>query len=142
MSSKSEWPPGPWQSEPDEKEWTHAGFRCRIRRGPMGHWCGYIGVESGHPLYGRNDDTIWDMYRPKVHGGLTWSNTFHGEDSTWWIGFDCAHYGDAAPGMAVVRGRTDFFSDEVYRDVDYVVSETENLAEQLARAIAQPEHAS
>lgn len=29
---KSGWGPGPWQDEPDRKEWTHAGFDCLIVR--------------------------------------------------------------------------------------------------------------
>lgn len=43
---------GPWDSEPDALDWEHAGLKCAIRRAPLGHLCGYVGIPSGHPLYG------------------------------------------------------------------------------------------
>ena len=46
----------------------------------------------------------------------------------WWLGFDTVHGGDFAPGMAFSLGRG------VYRTLDYVRSECESLAAQLADA--------
>src|SRR5690554_1952853 len=41
----------PWLSEPDSDEFIHEGLHCLLRRGPMDHWCGYVGVDKGHLLY-------------------------------------------------------------------------------------------
>jgi hypothetical protein len=48
---KSEWGDGPWQSEPDKKQWQDeaTGLPCMILRGPSGSWCGYVGVHPYHP---------------------------------------------------------------------------------------------
>ena len=52
---KSLWREGPWQAEPDKKQWhdDETGMACLIVRGPSGAWCGYVGVAPGHPLYGK-----------------------------------------------------------------------------------------
>jgi hypothetical protein len=49
------WPPGEWDSEPDRATWVHdeTGARCTLRRGPLGHWCGYVGLRANHPLAGK-----------------------------------------------------------------------------------------
>lgn len=49
-------PEGPWSGEPDSDDWTDrdTGLPCCARRGPLHHWCGYVGVEKGHPLFGLN----------------------------------------------------------------------------------------
>ena len=46
--------PGPWQGEADKIAWTDpaTGMACIIRRSAHGHLCGYVAVESEHPLYG------------------------------------------------------------------------------------------
>lgn len=49
---KKSWGPGPWQMEPDRKEWRYKGLPCLALRGPVGAWCGYVGVSEGHALYG------------------------------------------------------------------------------------------
>lgn len=48
------WPPGPWDSEPDEMEWVDekTGYACMIRRNQMGSLCGYVEVPKKHPYYG------------------------------------------------------------------------------------------
>jgi hypothetical protein len=122
---KSEWCDGPWQDEPDKIQWKDAatGLPCLVKRGPMGVWCGYVGVPPGHPAYGQDynnvrvpggDEDGW----PDVHGGLTYadhcaegpeeSSICHvpepGEpDHVWWLGFDCGHSGDISPRMEADR---------------------------------------
>lgn len=61
---KENWGKGPWQNEPDKMQWTvefavqRPGSRRRFKmpaiavRGPMGAWCGYVGVTKGHPFFG------------------------------------------------------------------------------------------
>lgn len=51
---KSQWGPGPWQSEPDNRTWVDAATRlpCAMVRAPVtGAWCGYVGLVPGHRAY-------------------------------------------------------------------------------------------
>jgi hypothetical protein len=63
----------------------------------MGHRCGYIAIPKGHELYGKDYDEI-DI---SIHGGLTYGEYSENgypvetEEQVYWIGFDCAHCGDA-----------------------------------------------
>src|SRR5262252_7143826 len=113
---KSDWGPGPWQDEPDKRQWADeaTGYPCLIVRAPLGHLCGYGGVPPGHPCYRRDygDDHLGGA---DVHGGLTFAGpcmkgvpqdhaVCHcpdpGEsDDVWWLGFDCAHGYDFSPGL-------------------------------------------
>lgn len=52
--NKARWPRGPWDSEPDKRQWADpaTGLPCMIKRHPgTGNWCGYVGVPEGHPAY-------------------------------------------------------------------------------------------
>lgn len=44
----------PWLSEPSSLDFLDdaTGLACAMRRGPVGHWCGYVGIPEGHRLYG------------------------------------------------------------------------------------------
>lgn len=153
---KSTWGPGPWQDEPDKRQWENqpTGLPCLIVRGPAGALCGYVGIPKGHPYYGRHYDEV----PVEAHGGLTFgdycrvdspedSSICHvpgpGEpDDVYWLGFDCAHAGDVSPATdALIRQRYDpqewanrmqVFAGYVYRDVAYVTAEVDALAVQLA----------
>lgn len=51
------WPAGPWSDEPDKMQWIDdaTGMACLAVRHPhSGHWCGYVGVEPGHMLHGKD----------------------------------------------------------------------------------------
>jgi hypothetical protein len=52
-------------------------------------------------------------------------------DNVWWLGFDCAHYMDIAPGMLKYNIGTGHLGEQ-YRNRDYVKAEVECLATQLA----------
>lgn len=148
---KSTWGDGPWQTEPDRVEWEHAGLPCLALRNHHGNWCGYAAVAPGHPLHGKDYNDADDVV---VHGGLTYASLCAdaichvpkpGEpEDVWWFGFDCAHCGDFTPAMharlnvregpydhaaAVAANR---FDVDVYRTLDYVREEVEQLAAQLA----------
>jgi hypothetical protein len=143
---KSSWPRGPWDSEVDRKQWTDpdTGLPCLIvRHDRSGHWCGYVGVREGHPSFGKGyDDCDYG-----AHGGLTYADHCDGkichetevEDRVWWLGFDCAHAGDASPRYhenlaRMVLGDHPGFQD-VYRDQAYVESECKSLAAQLTKTV-------
>jgi hypothetical protein len=140
---KAAWGPGPWQEEPDRVEFTEAGLPCLLLRGSSwGNWCGYAAVPPGHPAHGKDFDGI-DV---EVHGGLTYAQQCSGEichvpqpgdpDNVWWLGFDCAHAWDLAPGLAASMGGLGSY-DRTYKTVRYVERETRRLARQLA-AMATP----
>ena len=156
---KSLWGEGPWQHEPDRAEWEHAGLPCLAIRHPhSGHWCGYAAVPPQHPYHGRGQEEV-DV---DVHGGLTYAKACHADvchvpkpgepDNVWWFGFDCAHAGDLAcimlyqlkagtgypwpekPYDHAVALAADDYRVDCYRTLDYVVVQTNYLAEQLREA--------
>lgn len=138
---------GPWDNEPNRKNWQHAGLDCMIVRVPsMLHLCGYVGVKPGHPLFGMGYDAASEKIDADVHGGLTFADSCSGnichvsddpEDKTWWFGFDCTHYGDVSPMMSAyhTRGFADIGGPSgEYRTIEFVTQEAERLAEQISKA--------
>lgn len=76
LLDKSTWGEGPWQQEPDKKQWTDSetGYACMIFRAPVtGALCGYVGVPISHPAYGLGYDTKL-LRELEAHGGLTFAN--------------------------------------------------------------------
>lgn len=69
---KSTWGNGPWQDEPDKRQWKDeaTGLPCLIVRGPSGALCGYVGVAEGHSHFGKD----YDNAPVEVHGGLTFAS--------------------------------------------------------------------
>jgi len=143
---KEEWAPGPWHDEPDRVVFEHAGYPCILNRGPLGSWCGYVGVPEGHPWFGKRYDDV----EADVHGGLTYARPCQGDvchaapEPRYWLGFDCSHYRDLVPGLEALlaesrekMGRPQVDKGKfgvTYKDVGYVRAETESLAEQAAQA--------
>lgn len=136
---RSRWPSGPWDSEPDFKQWLDesTGLPCLIVRNRRGALCGYVGASVGHPYFEKG----YEECEARVHGGLTYADhcadgichtVEPGEDdNVWWLGFDCAHAGDASPSDDT-ESIAAFCRAEVYRDMDYVSGECRSLAKQLA----------
>jgi hypothetical protein len=134
---------GPWLTEPDRIEWrSEHGFVCLMHRNTMGAWCGYVGVEPGHPWHGQRFDEI----AAGVHGGLTYAAGCAGHichvpepgepEHLYWLGFDAGHAFDLTPGMSVISERFSlFFHDAEYRDEAYVRAEVEKLAQQARAAL-------
>lgn len=143
---QTDWGDGPWTAEPDKVQFPDptTGLPCLIVRNLIGALCGYVGVSSEHPTYGKNYGDV-DV---DVHGGLTFSSKClptedkaHGichvdpeNDDVWWLGFDCGHAWDFVPGMAKYHKEFNlqFGSNDVYRDIEYVRGECARLAQQLA----------
>lgn len=144
-------PDGPWHDEPDRVDFEHDGHPCLLLRGPLGAWCGYVGVPPNHPWHGA--DSMSDVLDVEVHGGITYASPCHGAichvpkpgetDHVYWLGFDCAHYRDLVPAMLTMpqitrdpRTATVCASVDqgTYRDVAYVRAQTEALALQVTRA--------
>jgi hypothetical protein len=149
--NKAAWGDGPWRSEPDKIQWQDeaTGLPCLIKRNHMGALCGYVGVAEGHPWFKKGCDAVYGMFPNgvDVHGGLTFADFSQDESSpddiphrichipgpgephrVWWLGFDCSHAFDLAPGMREYSSRA--HSENVYRDVPYVEAQIRNLAKQ------------
>lgn len=85
-----------------EARFEHKGYPCVVLFQPMGHRCGYVGIPEWHPYYGKRDNEL----RIYCHGGLTYANRrlqTQPDTDLWWIGFDCAHYGDRPDMEAIQR---------------------------------------
>lgn len=56
-------------------------------------YCGYVEIPREHPLYGKyyDDKKVEEL---DVHGGITFAGQDIDTGKGWWIGFDCAHFGD------------------------------------------------
>jgi hypothetical protein len=151
-----EMPQGPWTNEPNRLNWKAHGLDCMIVRQPVsGHLCGYVGVPPGHWAHGKK----WDEVDAEldVHGGITYSEGCQGHvchipepgepDELWWHGFDCHHAGDLSPQHMMwhekalkgemhevfIRRKFEGHDIDVYRTIDYVKQQTEDLAAQLAK---------
>jgi len=136
---RKKWGKGPWDDEDHDKtQWMDSATNlpCLMVRGPLGSWCGYVGISKGHPYFemGYNEPPV------DVHGGLTFAGhcTSHichkveeGEDDdVWWFGFDTAHHMDMMP-YDPYDYHGHYVRDGVYRDMRYVKHEVESLALQL-----------
>jgi hypothetical protein len=121
VTDRTGWPAGPWDTEPlDKAVWTddETGYPCMIRRGPMGAWCGYVGVTEEHPAFGKDYSDLYDegdwpneltFAGPCDDEGDEATAVCHipapGEsDKVWWFGFDNGHAFDIIPGMLALDG--------------------------------------
>jgi len=144
---RSRWPDGPWRDEPDRVDWVDpvTGYPCFVKRGPLGAWCGYVGVPPGHRFHGADfDDVLVD-----VHGALSYGapcepddERSHVErichvpqpgepDDVFWFGFDCSHYHDVIPNL-VMSGFPYRDDESSYKTTAYARAEVTSLARQLA----------
>mgnify|MGYP001576486243 CR=1 FL=1 len=147
--NRTGWGPGPWDGEPDQRVWLHAGMLCAAIRKPVGFWCRYVALPQGHPDFGNDYNNSAGV---DVHGGLTYAqhppyDLFGGMILSnhlayyWVFGFDCAHSGDLSPGIARFALIVPRY-EAVYRTLAYVTREVNAMANQLnlawpARAAAR-----
>ena len=115
--------------EGDVKEFTYMYFKCEVLRSSLLHLCGYIYIPKWHPLYKsfENEESLYNL-NLSVHGGITYSEK---DEKNLVIGFDCAHLGDLTPSLYINLNRTAINNNETYRDMEYVINETKNLAQQI-----------
>ena len=136
-------PAGPWHREPDWAAWNddYSGYDCAAQRNNSGAWCGYVFLPEGHPIdtpkkksepdddgfeFG-GDLTQGDPVWLDVHGGVTWHRGMDVPEaglSGTAVGFDTAHSGDRSP--------TDGWAGGTYCDLEYVILEVTNMAEQIS----------
>ena len=123
---------------------THLGFEWEVTGNGIGFRCGYVRIPATHPWHGLgySDVRTAEGSDPDVHGGLTFSepdaDCGKGEDSAWWLGFDCAHCMDAPdpelPGYDAQLMR----AGGTIRTTGYVAAECVRLAEQAAQLLDGP----
>lgn len=144
-AAAAEWPdPAPWAGEPDKVQWIDPStdLDCLIVRNHMGALCGYVGVPPEHPFF----NAPYDDVPVDVHGGLTFAGECDpsegadkichvaapGRAEVYWLGFDCGHFSDLVPAMLHDAAPPHPRYGPHYRNLAFVVSEIEDLAEQLA----------
>lgn len=114
------------------------GYEYAITHNPMGYRCGYLKVLPSHPWHGQHYMDLCDI---SVHWGLTFAAADEpcdkaGADDGWWLGFDCAHGGDAPdPALVTSDYRGWGCHSGVVRSTEYVKTQLEGLAAQAAAAI-------
>jgi hypothetical protein len=118
------------EKEGNSLEWNYTCsngviISCSIHRNDLKALCGYITLTKDSSLYG----VVYDELNIQVHGGLTYNG--YDENENWVIGFDCAHHGDLTPYF-LLNEDFPFYSDGEYRDMQYVKSECESMAEQAS----------
>jgi len=146
-----------------EKVWRHRKSTCIVLiNHEMGARNGYCSVSMGHPFYKKkySGDPVSDLKHDidqviSAHGGITYSGDLEWAldlDHTlpkhyWWFGFDCLHANDAQdpeliknPMMKkiILESEQRFSSlntSRVIRDLEYVESECNKLAEDLAKYV-------
>lgn len=118
------------EKEGDELQWDYTCnngviIHCSIHRNDVKSLCGYITLTKDSSLYGVDYDDI----NISAHGGLTYQG--YDQNENYVIGFDCGHYGDLTPYFLFKD--FPFYSDGEYRDMQYVKSECESMAEQVSK---------
>lgn len=114
-----------------------------IMKNQFGHRCGYICVSESHPWYGKTGSEL--DAEVDVHGGVTWTD--RGTRGSWWIGFDCEHWGDASDPELFSEDTSEAVRDAflrtskygTIRTQDYVREECFSLIRQAIEAV--PRHA-
>lgn len=103
------------------KAYVIDGFNAYIRRhGLVGHLCGYVEVPDGLSV---------NINEIDCHGGITFSDRWDESPTDgYYIGFDCMHFRDWTP-LSAKEGLT--YSEDEYRDSEYVLSEIKNIIKQL-----------
>lgn len=118
-----------------ESEFYAAGLHCVVIAQDMGFRCGYVAVPEGHPWYNLDCKYLEDV---DVHGGVTYSGFGHPIDSgEFFIGFDCAHSGDANDPKILVDSKITADSERFHLPGSHiwtkgeVIQETTRLAQQV-----------
>jgi len=114
----------------------HLGYKWIVTHNDMGYRCGYVRIPLVHPWHSQ---TIYGDLDADVHGGITFAEhdvpcENPGDDTDWWIGFDCAHACDA-PDPALPAGEGIYMT--AYGEIriqDYVEQQCFSLCEQVANA--------
>jgi hypothetical protein len=125
-----------WLSEPNILAWIYKGYDCLIVRDEeFGNLCGYVGLKSDHPWWGKDtdDDEIYDI---DVHGQIAWASQINpiprnAYNDIWWLGFHGAAGRDYRPYYK------NNWPDGTYRNMAFMKAECEKLVRQCERAFVR-----
>lgn len=137
------------EREGNQFHFLHNDMHCvglRRNAGELIHWCGYVGLQEGHKLYGypfldkfsedeRSEELYLIMDDIDVHGRVTFADKsvrideIAGVTGYWWVGFDCNHCGDLSQ---LPMRSAKLFECEKYRYKSYVRNELVKLSCQLS----------
>lgn len=118
-------------NEPEFIEWKEKGYRCMISRNPkFGNYCGYVGIPTDHPWYGKDLDDA-EIEKIEVYGGITYASDNHwrikvaqGDSVVWWLGFDVVHWYD----LTMYDVKNNFTPDgKTYKDFEFMQAEVKKL---------------
>jgi hypothetical protein len=123
-------------SEPCFKIFKHKVYFCLIFRNmDLGTLNGYVAVPKNNKFFKKEYFNQNEISNLEVHGGVTYtgdtifnSKEILGEE-LWWIGFDTAHFSDLVPFQNFEAPPC--IRDGEYRNFEYVVEQTKQLAEQI-----------
>jgi len=149
----------PWENEPNELRWESSGLRCQIIRRPWGHWCGYVGVDKHHVLYGYGYGdqlvSLKQLLRLRLQDmfSMPMMENYFNSDAEFTMNDILEVHGGvtyAGPGFSdedkplwwvgfdcahagdLVPKMERHWQYGVYRDMEYAKGETEKLAAQIA----------
>jgi hypothetical protein len=105
-----------------EKEWEHAGFKCKVVFVRQSHRCGYVTIPKSNIAFGKG----YDELPIDVHGGLTFDDIDSTTPNEQTFGFDCAHLGDKTLSYS-------FEENGHFWTLEETVAETNRMAEQFAK---------
>ena len=131
-----------------EKTWvTKAGLTAVAiivsSGGKPHHRCGYVGVPADSFLARLHYDN--ELLDVSVHGGLTYAShmDYRGnypiDSADWFFGFDCAHCDDGIIELSEYELKF-YLNQSPPKSLDFVVTECESLAEQLAKILSGDSH--
>jgi hypothetical protein len=134
--SKTHFPAGEWQREPDYCEWSNDDYKClAIRDMVLGNWCGFVGVSTEHFTFGKSIkaslDEGWGLTL-SVHGGISFMGKLPLQykelnKGKWWFGFECSQGVDIIPVMS-----GEATPAQTYRNLVFVRKEANQLVKQLS----------
>jgi hypothetical protein len=120
----------------------HLNYKWIVTHNSIGYRCGYVRIPRNHPWYAQECDLDVD-----VHGGITFAEhdvpcDNPGDDTDWWIGFDCAHACDAPdPALPALLQAGEAIGRTSYGEIrtqEYVEEQCKSLCEQVANAKLGP----
>jgi len=127
-----------------ESDFMYNGYRCVVLGLSLGHRCGYVMIEN--PTNEMKNDAYSLNF--DVHGGITYGAysdryPMENKNEQFWLGFDCAHYGDGKDlelveelndlktYMQILEVDKMFPSDLEVKTTNYVERELKLLVNQL-----------
>lgn len=118
--------------EGNHRAFQYKGYTCQIKRANIeysGHLCGYIEIPPSHDLYNMEYDDIESKYDYEIpaHGSLTFSGQI---GNRFWIGIDCAHFGDMNPCMHPSMPEW-IHEGETYKDMEYVQNNLKEIIDYI-----------